>query len=127
MERAFGQVITNDQHLSDAERTFHDSKGDSGRDLAARAGEGSRQGKLSPPQSGTLRSRRALTITETELKVIAALASMGLSSQPKRSEEHTSELQSPMYLVCRLLLEKKNAADEKTVLVMSTMPRACEA
>src|SRR5437764_11750648 len=26
---------------------------------------------------------------------------------PARSEEHTSELQSPMYLVCRLLLEKK--------------------
>src|SRR5437764_5088931 len=26
---------------------------------------------------------------------------------PNRSEEHTSELQSPMYLVCRLLLEKK--------------------
>src|SRR5437879_10887317 len=25
-----------------------------------------------------------------------------------RSEEHTSELQSPMYLVCRLLLDKKN-------------------
>src|SRR5437763_5872235 len=25
-----------------------------------------------------------------------------------RTEEHTSELQSPMYLVCRLLLEKKN-------------------
>ena len=25
-----------------------------------------------------------------------------------RSEEHTSELQSPMYLVCRLLLEEKN-------------------
>src|SRR5437762_3984132 len=28
-------------------------------------------------------------------------------SPPIRSEEHTSELQSPMYLVCRLLLEKK--------------------
>src|SRR5437879_8762538 len=27
--------------------------------------------------------------------------------QGSRSEEHTSELQSPMYLVCRLLLEKK--------------------
>src|SRR5436189_2001612 len=27
--------------------------------------------------------------------------------QCPRSEEHTSELQSPMYLVCRLLLEKK--------------------
>src|SRR5437879_9983005 len=28
-----------------------------------------------------------------------------------RSEEHTSELQSPMYLVCRLLLEKKNKTE----------------
>src|SRR5437763_14522554 len=27
--------------------------------------------------------------------------------ETQRSEEHTSELQSPMYLVCRLLLEKK--------------------
>src|SRR5437762_9465112 len=26
-----------------------------------------------------------------------------------KSEEHTSELQSPMYLVCRLLLEKKKS------------------
>src|SRR5437762_9517390 len=31
-------------------------------------------------------------------------------SSPPRSEEHTSELQSPMYLVCRLLLEKKNGS-----------------
>src|SRR5437762_10944358 len=30
------------------------------------------------------------------------------SRRVARSEEHTSELQSPMYLVCRLLLEKKN-------------------
>src|SRR5256885_12634759 len=29
----------------------------------------------------------------------------------KRSEEHTSELQSPCNLVCRLLLEKKNTAE----------------
>src|SRR6266581_7469886 len=28
-------------------------------------------------------------------------------AQPRRSEEHTSELQSPVHLVCRLLLEKK--------------------
>src|SRR5437762_5507246 len=34
------------------------------------------------------------------------VASTPLTAQ--RSEEHTSELQSPMYLVCRLLLEKKN-------------------
>src|SRR5437762_10319269 len=30
-----------------------------------------------------------------------------------RSEEHTSELQSPMYLVCRLLLEKKNTTNNQ--------------
>src|SRR2546426_6605230 len=30
-----------------------------------------------------------------------------------RSEEHTSELQSPCNLVCRLLLEKKNAASRR--------------
>src|SRR3712207_7177262 len=30
-----------------------------------------------------------------------------------RSEEHTSELQSRQYLVCRLLLEKKRSAAEK--------------
>src|SRR5437762_9959856 len=30
-----------------------------------------------------------------------------------RSEEHTSELQSPMYLVCRLLLEKKKKKNQK--------------
>src|SRR3712207_7120825 len=29
-------------------------------------------------------------------------------AQARRSEEHTSELQSRQYLVCRLLLEKKN-------------------
>src|SRR5437762_4237643 len=32
-----------------------------------------------------------------------------------RSEEHTSELQSPMYLVCRLLLEKKNRHQSKKI------------
>src|SRR2546426_2142697 len=31
-----------------------------------------------------------------------------------RSEEHTSELQSPCNLVCRLLLEKKKRAQENT-------------
>src|SRR3712207_8283516 len=30
-----------------------------------------------------------------------------MSGRPGRSEEHTSELQSRQYLVCRLLLEKK--------------------
>src|SRR3712207_8180503 len=36
------------------------------------------------------------------------LASSELAHHEPRSEEHTSELQSRQYLVCRLLLEKKN-------------------
>src|SRR3712207_7747876 len=36
-----------------------------------------------------------------------AFALLGLNVQAQRSEEHTSELQSRQYLVCRLLLEKK--------------------
>src|SRR5256885_3083586 len=36
-----------------------------------------------------------------------APAAAGRRARPQRSEEHTSELQSPCNLVCRLLLEKK--------------------
>src|SRR5256885_3119686 len=36
-------------------------------------------------------------------------------SHPRRSEEHTSELQSPCNLVCRLLLEKKKKRPSRTV------------
>src|SRR5690348_17403423 len=36
-----------------------------------------------------------------------------LVGQVDRSEEHTSELQSPVHLVCRLLLEKKKKKKQK--------------
>src|SRR5260370_26019489 len=49
-----------------------------------------------------------------------SFAPMRLSMRARRSEEHTSELQSHLNLVCRLLLEKKNKttkhAKEKLVL-----------
>src|SRR2546422_2928567 len=35
---------------------------------------------------------------------------------PERSEEHTSELQSRLHLVCRLLLEKKKKNKDPSVL-----------
>src|SRR5436189_3460182 len=38
----------------------------------------------------------------------------GVQFYDVRSEEHTSELQSPMYLVCRLLLEKKKKKKNNT-------------
>src|SRR5215216_2449457 len=37
--------------------------------------------------------------------------------QANRSEEHTSELQSPDHLVCRLLLEKKKNAEDAAAVV----------
>src|SRR3712207_7449331 len=43
---------------------------------------------------------------QTRLSASSVLYSP-LSHSRKRSEEHTSELQSRQYLVCRLLLEKK--------------------
>src|SRR5437762_10613607 len=43
----------------------------------------------------------------TPAGVASVVAGAGTSGFSGRSEEHTSELQSPMYLVCRLLLEKK--------------------
>src|SRR5690348_17469962 len=40
-----------------------------------------------------------------------------------RSEEHTSELQSPVHLVCRLLLEKKkkNTTDSHKILTFRSI------
>src|SRR5256885_2755876 len=40
-----------------------------------------------------------------------------------RSEEHTSELQSPCNLVCRLLLEKKNDTNAVVMYVYSILLR----
>src|SRR5947209_15868542 len=39
----------------------------------------------------------------------------GLLQRDDRSEEHTSELQSRQYLVCRLLLEKKKKKKTKNI------------
>src|ERR1017187_10834384 len=49
-----------------------------------------------------------LILLSTGLGLITAavFAALCWRFQLHRSEEHTSELQSPMYLVCRLLLEK---------------------
>src|SRR3712207_7784515 len=53
------------------------------------------QGSPAPPPAPTRRRLRGERVLPDELA---------------RSEEHTSELQSRQYLVCRLLLEKKTSA-----------------
>src|SRR3712207_7181098 len=44
--------------------------------------------------------------------VVASDADVSVAASVVRSEEHTSELQSRQYLVCRLLLEKKRSLRE---------------
>src|SRR5256885_3990740 len=52
-----------------------------------------------------------------------AATTTSCASRP-RSEEHTSELQSPCNLVCRLLLEKKNNRDEQLDYNLSPRTRS---
>src|SRR3712207_8310690 len=55
----------------------------------------------------TMPREEDLPLLDTEpLKVIGQLYDL-VANGTERSEEHTSELQSRQYLVCRLLLEKK--------------------
>src|SRR6266487_3687251 len=54
------------------------------------------------PYTTLFRSRRPSAIR------VNSNSKLPTAPSPPRSEEHTSELQSPVHLVCRLLLEKKN-------------------
>src|SRR5437763_3136682 len=65
--------------------------------------------KVAESSKGTrLTVHDVLVSAEGHLRAVAS-TSCTVSRVPfdDRSEEHTSELQSPMYLVCRLLLEQK--------------------
>src|SRR3712207_7933375 len=54
---------------------------------------------------------------------VARIAELGvlerLEARHRRSEEHTSELQSRQYLVCRLLLEKKKEITMSVMMYVS--------
>src|SRR2546426_12043268 len=62
----------------------------------------------SQPNSQRVQQNRALNQKEKEDPT--ALRARLKKAKPNRSEEHTSELQSPCNLVCRLLLEKKSSS-----------------
>src|SRR5437764_9670920 len=68
--------------------------------VAAAAG---RPGQRNPWRHAGRRPRAAVRRLHRDTTFAAAVRDV----LARRSEEHTSELQSPMYLVCRLLLEKK--------------------
>src|SRR5256885_12360612 len=66
------------------------------------------QGPIVPDRIAHQREVRPLTFEPAEPAVGSGGDDVPLAG---RSEEHTSELQSPCNLVCRLLLEKKETAD----------------
>src|SRR5688500_20402900 len=68
-----------------------------------RSGDGARSGAVRTVTQRTHASDRVDRERTTRAVATAAL----FPGEPIRSEEHTSELQSPCNLVCRLLLEKK--------------------
>src|SRR5258708_27524900 len=69
---------------------------------------------------------RALVIASIPLLTVLGLSSIWwIYAVSFRSEEHTSELQSPDHLVCRLLLEKKNT-ECKIFSVDHPCNRGCE-
>src|SRR5437762_4557040 len=65
-------------------------------------------------------ARLVITLLEIEDRSVKEISKLTGWSVPLvkvrafRSEEHTSELQSPMYLVCRLLLEKKKLSTKRS-------------
>src|SRR3712207_8150864 len=72
------------------------------------------------------RSRRAdsnastaqrLALVAIVIGVLAIATTVATALRARRSEEHTSELQSRQYLVCRLLLEKKKPQTPQYLLV----------
>src|SRR5437879_6915042 len=84
-------------------------------ELAMKGGKSLPPGKLET----TLR-----TVGEQAVRASKIIESLSIFARPRvpvlesvdlRSEEHTSELQSPMYLVCRLLLEKKKVKNKHAI------------
>src|SRR3712207_8557786 len=59
-------------------------------------------------------------LKRNETRIMRPISQAIVCSFSVRSEEHTSELQSRQYLVCRLLLEKKKKNINKLNIVLST-------
>src|SRR3712207_8842520 len=61
-----------------------------------------------PQQDNSTNAAPPASSSSSPLEMDTGYAEVEESYTQERSEEHTSELQSRQYLVCRLLLEKKN-------------------
>src|SRR3712207_8465923 len=87
------------------------------------------------PYTTLFRSRR-FAVDETMLDMAVAAASKAMANSGVtsadvdlvilRSEEHTSELQSRQYIVCRLLLEKKITSHHRSLTIPPNLTRKQE-
>src|SRR3989449_3433105 len=74
---------------------------------------------LTPDPGERRRGSSVLFVLFRKLMVpkIRGITEVGRGNILTRSEEHTSELQSRLHLVCRLLLEKKKNAHKQTYVI----------
>src|SRR2546422_1848009 len=85
-----------------------------------------------PPRSTlfpytTLFRSQAPLVVRLEMRAVDSVTLSGgqfLTGEEKRSEEHTSELQSRLHLVCRLLLEKKKKSHTAAYIFSNVMYEA---
>src|SRR2546422_2458837 len=75
--------------------------------LCARKSVAAKSGARDPISTGLIWGRSLMAKATPNTAVITTLAISVHCCRFVRSEEHTSELQSRLHLVCRLLLEKK--------------------
>src|SRR5256885_6819845 len=76
------------------------------------------------PYTTLFRSRTPMELSEEQIAAfqeIFPLNARPLQPQDLRSKEHTSELQSPCNLVCRLLLEKKKTSRRHDAVAVAEM------
>src|SRR5687768_17951280 len=72
------------------------------------AAEAEADGKLSAEAADAARAAAAvMAMNNVYYRFVHLASNPEYATLPARSEEHTSELQSRLHLVCRLLLEKK--------------------
>src|SRR5437762_7934059 len=74
------------------------------------------------PYTTLFRSGRSFSASPCSANWAGGRSPACISPANARSEEHTSELQSPMYLVCRLLLEKKKKQKKISIFVIKKIP-----
>src|SRR5438552_4397746 len=74
--------------------------------------------KLNLAESQLSQSKAQVGASQAQVEQAIAKVAQDEAQVKRRSEEHTSELQSPDHVVCRLLLEKKNIVWEVAYAVL---------